>query len=327
MSVRVPSRPLDARGRLPTLSRADSAVVVVYVLLVAITLVVAFQSPAFRTPDGLLGVVKQATFVGIVAIGQFAVILGGGIDLSVGAVAKLSALLSASVMAGSDGRILPALAVAVGVGLAVGTVNAMVVTRLRVAPFVATFASFYIVRGIAYTFSTGPTGRTSPALYDLYTLKWIGVDAVDFLFVALWVVAAVCFSRLVVARHVYATGGNEAAARLAGVRVDRVRAGTYILCSVLAALAGVFQLMRAGIGDPTVGDGLELSTITAVVLGGVALTGGRGSIVGVCGGVLLLQVITASFDYLQFDSLYQQLVKGLIIVAAVAVYRNRKAKR
>ena len=309
---------------LHRLRQVDPAVTAVYLLLVGLSLVVAWQAPAFRSPDGLLGVAKQSTFLSVVAIGEFAVILGGGIDLSVGSVAKLSALLSASVMAGSNQRLLPAISVAVGVGAAVGTFNALVVTRLHVAPFVATFASFYIVRGLAYTFSTGPTGETSPALYDFYSLKWLGVDAVDFILLALWVLTAWCFNRLVVARRIYALGGNEDAARLAGVRVSTLRGGTYVLSGVLAALAGVFQLMRAGVGDPTVGDGLELSAITAVVVGGTALTGGRGSVFGVCGGVLLLQVIVSAFDYLQFNSLYQQLIKGLIILAAVAIYRKRK---
>lgn len=316
-----------ATRRTLTLQRfrqVDPAVGAVYLLLVGLSLVVAWQAPAFRSSDGLLGVAKQSTFLSVVAIGEFAVILGGGIDLSVGSVAKLSALLSASVMAGSNQRLLPAIGVAVGVGAAVGTFNALVVTRLHVAPFVATFASFYIVRGLAYTFSTGPTGETSPALYDFYSLKWLGVDAVDFILLALWVLTAWCFSRLVVARRIYALGGNEDAARLAGVRVSTLRGGTYVLSGVLAALAGVFQLMRAGVGDPTVGDGLELSAITAVVVGGTALTGGRGSVLGVCGGVLLLQVIVSAFDYLQFNSLYQQLIKGLIILAAVAIYRKRK---
>ena len=309
---------------LQRLRQVDPAVAAVYLLLVGLSLVVAWQAPAFRSPDGLLGVAKQSTFLSVVAIGEFTVILGGGIDLSVGSVAKLSALLSASVMAGSNQRLLPAISVAVGVGAAVGTFNALVVTRLHVAPFVATFASFYIVRGLAYTFSTGPTGETSPALYDFYSLKWLGVDAVDFILLALWVLTAWCFNRLVVARRIYALGGNEDAARLAGVRVSTLRGGTYVLSGVLAALAGVFQLMRAGVGDPTVGDGLELSAITAVVVGGTALTGGRGSVFGVCGGVLLLQVIVSAFDYLQFNSLYQQLIKGLIILAAVAIYRKRK---
>lgn len=304
-------------------SRLDPAVAGVFALLIVLTIVVAVQSPAFRTSDGLLGVLKQSTFLSIVAIGEFTVILGGGIDLSVGSVAKLSALLSASVMAGSDQKLLPALGVALAVGLAVGTFNALVITRLHVAPFVATFASFYIVRGVAFTFSTGPTGETSPVLYNLYSLKWVGVDVIDYFLLVLWVVTAWCFNRLVIARRVYALGGNEDAARLAGIRVPALQASTYVVCSVLAAFAGVFQLMRAGVGDPTVGDGLELSAITAVVVGGASLTGGRGSVLGVCGGVLLLQVIISAFDYLQLNSLYQQLIKGLIILAAVAIYRKR----
>jgi ribose transport system permease protein len=317
-------RPAALRRRPRLRGGADPALVVVYTLLVILTVIVAIAAPSFRSSDSILGVAKQSAVLSIVAIGEFTVILGGGIDLSVGSVAKLSALLSASVMAGRDDRILPALAVAVGVGLAVGVVNAIVITKLRVAPFVATFASYYMVRGIAFTYSTGTVGQTSPSLYDFYSTQWFGIDAINLLLLILWIVTAWAFNRLVVARHLYALGGNEDAARLAGVRVDTLRASTYIMCSVLAALAGMFELLRDGVGGPTIGDGLELTAITAVVVGGAALTGGRGKAWGVLGGVLLLQMITSTFDYLQINSLYQQLVNGLIILAAVALYRQRK---
>lgn len=314
--------------RRPQLLRGlDPALIAVYALLVILTVIVAVRAPSFRSSGSILGVAKQSALLSIVAIGEFTVILGGGIDLSVGSVTKLSALLTASVMAGRDDRILPALGVAVGVGLAVGIVNALVITRLHVAPFVATFASYYIVRGIAFTFSTGTVGQTSPALYNFYSAKWFGIDAIDVLLLLMWIAAAWCFNRLVVARHLYALGGNEDAARLAGVRVVALRASTYIVCSVVAALAGMFELLRDGVGGPTIGDGLELAAITAVVVGGASLTGGRGKALGVLGGVLLLQMITSTFDYLQFNSLYQQLLNGLIILAAVAVYRQRKAAR
>jgi ribose transport system permease protein len=312
------------RQIVPRWVRRDPAVFMVYLLLTLLVVLVAAFSPNFDSSAALLGTFKQTTFLAIVSIGEFAVILGGGIDLSVGSVAKLSALISASLMAGSDARVLPAVAAAVGIGVGVGLINSFVIVRLRVAPFVATFAMYYAVRGFSFAYSTQPVGEASPVLANFYDQQWFGVDAIDILLLLAWGVTWIAFQRLVVVRHLYALGGNEDATRLAGVRVEAVRTATYVLCSVLAALAGVFEVMRAGVGDTTTGDGLELAAITAVVLGGVSLFGGRGRVVGVLGGVLLLQMITTAFDYLQFNSLYQKLVQGLVILVAVAVYRKRR---
>lgn len=320
-----PARIAHPRARLLLLR--DPALLIVFALLATLVVVVALQAPSFRTSDGILGTVKQSSFLSIAAIGEFAVILGGGIDLSVGSVAKLSALLSASVMAGSDTNIMPAVLVAVGLGLAVGLVNSFVIIRLKVQPFVATFAMYYAVRGLAFTYSTQPVGQASPGLSDFYLQQWFGVDAIDILLILVWSLAAFLFARSVAAKRLYALGGNADATRLAGVRVGRLRTGSYVLCSVLASLAGMFQVMRSGVGDTTVGDGLELSAITAVVLGGVSLLGGRGKIVGVLAGVMLLQMINTAFDYLQFNPLYQQLVQGLVILGAVTVYRRKGASQ
>jgi ribose transport system permease protein len=320
------ARASNLTGFLQRIRRAlgrDPAVIIVYLLLFGLMLLVFVRADSFRTSESLLSVVKQSTFLSIVSIGEFAVILIGGIDLSIGSVAKLSALLTASVMAGSNANIISAVLLAVGIGVGVGAINSFVIIKLRVAPFVATFAMYYALRGLAFTYSTQPVGETSPALSTFYNQKWLGIDAIDILLGCLWLVTAVFFNRSIGARRLYALGGNEDATRLAGVRVGRLRVATYISCSVLASLAGLFEVMRAGVGDTTIGDGLELSAITAVILGGVSLFGGRGRIVGVLGGVLILQMIHTTFDYLQLNSLYQQLVEGLVILGAVAIYRRK----
>ncbi|WP_448811772.1 ABC transporter permease [Agromyces bauzanensis] len=285
---------------------------------------VSIEAPMFREPESYLSVIKQSAFIAIVAVGQFVVILGGGIDLSVGATVKVSAILSAMVMAGQDANILPAIAVAVGVGLLVGLVNGFLVVVLRVAPFIATFGVFYVLTGVAYLISSAPAGRVAPALYDFYTLQWFGIDTVNWLLAALWIVAGLLFTRLVYIKHLTAVGGNASAARLSGIQVGRTMIISYVVCSMLAALAGVYVLLRSGVAGPTTGDGLELTVITAVIIGGVSLMGGRGSILGVLGGVLLMQMIIATFDFLQVDSLYQQLAKGLLILLAVAIWKAKE---
>jgi ribose transport system permease protein len=318
-------RRVDASALLRRAGR-QRRVISLYVFLALLITATSVESETFRSGENLVNIVKQSVLLAVTSIGQLMVILTGGIDLSVGSVAKLSGLLTASIMDGQDRMVLPALAAAVGIGLVVGSANALAVTKLRVPPFIATFAAYYIVRGIAYTFSTRPTGRAAPGFYSLYETLFFGVPVVIVFLAVLWIGFAYLLKRSAFGRHIYAVGGDEQVARLAGVRTTRVKFAVYITCSVLAALAGFINLTRIGVGDPRVGEGLELDSITAVVVGGASLFGGRGSIVGTLGGVLLLGTIINMLDALQVESIYQQLIKGLIILGAFAIYRERNKK-
>jgi ribose/xylose/arabinose/galactoside ABC-type transport system permease subunit len=321
---------LDLRLRIGMVRRrawpalaVDRRTLAVWVMLVLVLAVGCAVSPSFRAPGNLLNIAQQSAVLGMVSIGQFLVVLTGGIDLSVGSVAKLSGLVAAAIMDGHDGLLIPAVLACLAIGLVVGAVNAALVTRVGVAPFIATFAAYYVVRGLAFGFSTHPVGAASPTLYDLYSTTFAGVPVVVLALAAVWLGFWYLLQRRPVGRHVYAVGGDEAVARLSGVRVGRVLAFVYVACSVLAALSAVVQLMRLGVGEPRSGEGLELDAITAVVIGGASLFGGRGRLVGVLGGVLLLGAVNNMLDLLQVDSRYQQLIKGLFIMGAVALYRQR----
>jgi ribose transport system permease protein len=304
-------------------ARNQPRVVGVYAILLALLIPASILSPAFRSPTTLFNIVTQSTFTAITTAGQFLVILTGGLDLSVGSVAKLSSVLSASVMDGKDANLFFAALTATAIGLAVGLVNSLVVVRLKVAPFIATFATYYIVRGIAYSYTTRPVGATSPAFFSIYELYFLGLPLLVWAAIGVWAAIWYALNRSVGGRHVFALGGNEEVARRAGIKTDRIKMTVYIVSALLASYAGFLDLTRLGVGDPNVGEGLELDTITAVVVGGTSLFGGRGSVVGVVGGILLLSTITSVFDVLQVESLYQLLLKGLIIVVAVAIYRTR----
>jgi ribose transport system permease protein len=220
--------------------------------------------------------------------------------------------------------IVPALLICVGLGTVVGLGNGLVITRMGVAPFVVTFAAFYILRGSAYALSTTPVGSAAPALDVVYNASVLGSPAVLLLWAFVWVVAWFALHFTAFGRHIYAIGGQQTVARLAGIKVDRIKIAVYVLCSVLAALGGLYELARITIGDPQVGEGLELDSITAVAIGGTSLFGGRGYLVGTFGGVLLLGVINNMFNLLQVNSFYQDLVKGIMILMAVAVYREKR---
>ena len=314
------------RSRPAWLARLDARGVLVYLLLILLVIASSAASEDFRQTSNLLNVLLQSMTLALVSIGQMLVILTGGIDLSVGSVAKLSGMVGASVMDGSDAMILPAVLACLAIGAVVGLVNGTLVTRLGVAPFIATFAAFYVVRGIALAFSSEPVGRAAPSFYSLYTTSIGGLPVLVIALGVVWAFFWYLLRDTPFGRHVYAVGGDEKVARLSGVRTKRVKLAVYVLCGVLAAMAGLFNLTRIGIGDPRVGEGLELDSITAVVIGGTSLFGGRGLVAGTLGGVLLLGTINNMLDLLQVDSRYQQLIKGLIILLAVALYRERRKR-
>ena len=211
---------------------------------------------------------RTAAFLGTVAIGQTFVIINGGIDLSVGSVIKLSVLLSAILMNGRPENIDLAVAATLAMGAVIGLINGLLITTLRIAPFIVTLGAYSILRGLAYTVATRPVGRAAPGFLRLYDFK-IGPAPLLAIFLAALVLAGTfVLRRTAFGRYVYAVGGAEQVARLSGIRVDRVKIGVYMLCSTLAALTGLLYLSRAGIGDPVTGEGAELQAITAVILGG-----------------------------------------------------------
>jgi ribose/xylose/arabinose/galactoside ABC-type transport system permease subunit len=189
-----------------------------------------------------------------------------------------------------------------------------------------TLGSYSILRGLSLAITSKPVGRAAPEVLALYDQKIGPVPLLVILFALLLVVVILMLRRTRFGRHVYAVGGSEEVAQLSGVPVKRIRYGVYMLCSMSAALTGLLYLSRMGVGDPVVGDGLELQSITAVILGGTSLFGGRGGLIGTLGGVLLLTLTNNMLVMLNVNQWIQQLIQGLIIVGAVALY-NQKGRR
>lgn len=281
-------------------------------------------SETFRSGPVLLETLKGATFVGMASAALFFVVVGGGIDLSVGAVAAVSGMAAAVIMNGHDHAIALAVLASLGIGLAVGTINGLLVNVLKIAPFVSTFGMYFILQGVAYTYSVNPVGQAAPAFYGLYVDAWGGVPVLLVMVAAFWIVCWYVARQTAFGRHLYAVGGDREAARLAGVRTTRVSIASYIACSVIGASAGLLELSQTGVGAADLGATLLLTTLTAVVIGGVSLFGGEGSVVGVLGGVLVLGFLNQLFDTLQINALFQQLIQGVIILALLGVYRRRR---
>jgi ribose transport system permease protein len=309
------------RFSLADLTRTGAAVWIV--VLVAVVALTVTDAGGFWAPANIANVLTATVVLGLAALGQHLVVLSGGIDLAVGSTATLSALLTAILLDGYPIRTVPVLVGMLLLGGVIGLFHGLLVARVGLPPFIVTLASLYLIQGAAFTISTTPTGQVTSALSSV-ALQRIGPVPYSFavLVVAL---AAVAFAlgRTAFGRQLYAVGGDLPAARSNGVPVEKVLVTAYVLAGVLAALAGILLAARATIGSPTAGQGLELSAITVVVLGGTSLLGGRGSLVGTMGGVLLLSLVSSSVTLLQLPATLTELIRGVVILAAAALFVTR----
>ena len=296
------------------------------IALVAVCMALAFMSPNFLTVSNSFDVMRQVSINAVIAFGMTLTILLGGIDLSVGSILAVSSVLAAITMKAGHGAGLAA-GIAILAGAAMGSLNGIVIAKGNVAPFIATLGMMTLLRGAALVLSNGsPISGFPSDLFALlgggYVARLIPVPVVLMLlmFGVFWFVLA----RTVFGRHVYATGGNAESAKLSGVSTDRVQILVYTVSGAMAALAGLILTSRLDSAQPTAGVGYELDAITAVVLGGTSLAGGRGWIFGTLVGALLIGVLNNGLNLMGVSAFYQQIVKGSVILLAVLLDRGGK---
>ncbi len=305
-------------------------VLIIYGLLLLILVLAAIYIPEFRRPANFINVLRQSVALGIASVGQTLVILVGGIDLSIGATISLMNVYSSGFMANYTTPLLVAgmVILLLALGLFFGFVNANIITRLRVAPFIATMGVGAVIQGMVLLYAKKPGGSIAPG-WEYFAEGMIGPIPfpVIFLFV-LVAVTWVLLSKTVWGRHVKATGGSEVIARLSGVETRRVITFAYMFCSAMAAVTGMYLASRMGAGDPRVGglqyDRFDLDTITAVLIGGTRLGGGKGSVIGTVAGVLIVSVLNNIFNLMGVNPYLQWIIKGLILLGAVAIYSARR---
>jgi ribose transport system permease protein len=315
-------RPLPARAARP---RVDGSILFIYALVVVVAVGAGIYSERFRDPGNLTNVLRQTIVLGLLAIGQSIVILAGGIDMSVALIARLSTLIVAVLFGGNEALILPLLALGLALGASLGLVNGLIITRVYASPFIVTFGMFSILSGVSLAIASSPVGKIPPSFLTIYDAT-LGPMPISVLVMALlWAGAWLLTSRTRFGRALYAVGGSQRVARLAAINVARTLLIAYVLSGILGAAGGLFILARTGVGDPKMADGLEFQSIVAVALGGISLSGGRGSMLGTLGGVLLLGVVANMFNILQVDSFFQQLILGLVVLITVATYRTQKS--
>lgn len=299
--------------------------VIPLIALVLLIVTVTVMNPAFLDPANIMNLLRQISINGLIAFGMTFVILTGGIDLSVGSILALSSAIAAIMMtSGID----PILAVIIGVllGAVFGALNGILVSKGNLAPFIVTLATMTIFRGLTLVFTDGKpvTGLGDSYAFQLFGKGYflgIPVPAVTMIiaFVILWFL----LHKMSFGRKTYAIGGNEKAAKISGIKVDRVKIFIYSISGMMAALAGMILTSRLNSAQPTAGTSYEMDAIAAVVLGGTSLAGGKGRIAGTFIGVLIIGILNNGMNLLGISSFYQQVVKGVVILIAVLLDRKK----
>jgi ribose transport system permease protein len=280
----------------------------------------SYRSVRFATPDNALTILVAAAPFALVALGQTFVILTGGIDLSVGSVIAVSAMTASSIVVGHPELVWVGLLAGIGVGLLIGLVNGLVVSKLGVAPFVATLGTLTAGSGIAYVIGGGAPINGLPIEWGkIANTAVLGVRIPVLIMIAGFVISYLVLRKTSFGLRVYAVGGNRTAADVAGVKSGQILIAVYVLSGALAGLSGVILSSRVISGPPNLGSGYELAAIAAVVIGGASLLGGRGSVWGTLLGLLLIQTLNNGLDILVVPAYWQKVISGVLIVAAVAV--------
>jgi len=304
--------------------------------LIAIMIVMSFLSSAFLSSGNLANVAKNFSFVGIVTLGVTLVIVTGGIDLSVGSTMALSAITCAIVMQALSGTVFDGIPLAgmivslgagLGVALLIGLANGFLIARVGLSPFVTTLGMLSIVRGLAYAVTEGrgqaPTGPDVDMFYNITDGNLAGIPVAVIYLLVLAAIMGVVLHHTAFGRHVFALGGNEKAAALTGIAVERVKVAVYVLSALSAGFAGILMVGWLGSAPANLATGYELTIIAAAVIGGANLNGGIGGPAGAVIGALLIEVIRNGLVLAGINAYWQIVLVGGIIILAVLVDRLR----
>ena len=295
-------------------------------------------SDSFLTLENGLNILRQISVNLCLSIGMTLIILTAGIDLSVGAILALSGAVAAGLLKNGirlellgvelQFTVLGSIAAGLVVGAAAGFFNGVTITRFKLPPFVATLGMFSIARGLTMLWTGGfPVTGLGPTFGAIGTGVFLGIPVPVWITASLIGVFVLLTRRTRFGRHIYAVGGNERAALLTGLRVDRIKVAVYTLGGILAGVAGLIVTARLDSAQPNAGLGYELDSIAAVVIGGTSLSGGRGSVMGTVIGCLIIGVLNNGLFLLNVSPFWQQVVKGFVILAAVAIDRMSAQER
>ena len=312
----------------------------IFIIFAAMNVVASFLSPAFLTKTNLVNIVRQMSVIGLIALGVTGVIVCAGIDLSSGSVVGLAAVVAASLaqmpdysgarFVGLHVPLIVSILAACAVGALVGSINGSLVAKTKIPPFIATLGTYTAIRGAAMLYTNGrPVSDLSDGYNFIGQGDLFGVPVPILILVGMAVITHVLYSGTKFGKYIYAIGGNEQAARVSGINVDRYKMMIYVYAGFLAGLAGLVVSSRIGSGQPGQGVGYELDAIAAAVIGGTSLSaGGIGTVAGTIVGALIIGVLNNTLDLMNVSAYWQQIIKGCIIVGAVILdqRKNRGAK-
>ena len=293
--------------------------------LFLLVIVITLLNPSFLSINNLFNVLRQVSISALIAFGMTFVILTGGIDLSVGSTLALTGAVAASLLASGMDPII-AMGIALILGLILGAINGVIITKGKVAPFIATLATMTIYRGLTLVYTEG---RPISGLGDNMTFQlfgkgyFFGIPVPVVTMILAFAVLYFILHKTTFGRRVYAVGGNEEASRLSGINPDRVKIAVYAITGLLAAMSALILTSRLNSAQPTAGDSYELDATAAVVLGGTSLTGGKGWIFGTLVGALIIGVLNNGMNLIGVSSFFQQVVKGIVILLAVLIDRKK----
>ncbi len=292
------------------------------VALIVASIFFATQTDRFLTGTNLSLIVQQVTVVGVLAIGQTLVILTAGIDLSNGAIMALSSVLMTSIAV--EYGVNPFLAILIGIllGVAFGFLNGLLVTRLNLPPFIVTLGTWNIAFAITRIYTTQTVVGLPDAMTFFGQTFKVGETAITYgsvLMILLYFLFWFLLRSVPAGRYVYAIGDNPEASRLAGISTNKMLVGVYVVAGILYAVAALLLVARTGVGDPQAGQNANLESITAVVLGGTSLFGGRGNIMGTLVGVLIVGIFRNGLQLMGVESIYQVLITGILVIVAVSI--------
>ena len=307
-----------------------------FIALIAVLVFFSIAAPNFLSTANLILMSKHVALNAFLAMGMTFVIVTGGIDLSVGSIVGLCAMFAGGlILNGLDLHIgytvyfnvVEVIAITLGVGLAIGAVNGALITRLNVAPFIATLGTLYVARGFALLSSDGATFPNLVGKEEFGTTSYgvLGAGRLLGLPVVIWVLVAVALAAAYLARytplgrHIFAVGGNERAAALSGIRVTRVKMFVYMFSGFCAAIVGLVVSSELMASHPATGESFELNAIAAAVLGGTSMSGGRGTIGGTIVGAFVIGILSDGLVMMGVSSFWQMVIKGLVIIVAVVV--------
>lgn len=291
----------------------------------------AFLSDSFFTWRNILTVLRQTSINAVIATGMTLAILIGGIDLSVGSVLAICGAVMASLIASGTDLIL-AILITLFLGLAVGIINGLLISKGRLQPFIATLGTMTLLRGFTLVYTQGKpigtSGGTDSLMFGKIGSGYIlGLPIPVYIMIIVFIIAYYILRHLRMGRYVYALGSNEEATIYSGIKADKVKLFVYGASGLLAALAGIIVTARLGTASPTAGEGYELDAIAAVVLGGTSMSGGVGTIGGTAIGALIIGILSNALNLLQVPSYYQNVAKGAVILFAVLLDRKQKSAR